>query len=141
MMNDFTTPANRGLRLITQHRTDLCNERICIRADDDTITPGGAPSVYYLSVEVPEGRKILGFQQDATTKLTFHQGDPKNGTTGLTHEALLAVLTDRLEAFQDGPFPSEWNDIALFHLRRARAALNERAQGRRERGVEGKLEP
>ena len=51
--------------------------------------------------------------------------------------ALLAILIDRLESFQKGPYASTYNGIALQHLRAAQESLLNRTRDRMARGVEG----
>ena len=70
--------------------------------------------------------------------LAFQNGPiGEAGVNGITHEALLAVLIDRLRGFQGGPFRSDHNSMVLSHLSAALGALNERTRERQERGVEG----
>lgn len=69
-----------------------------------------------------------------------HGGIPDNGNNGITNEALLAIVGDRLAAFQAGPFNCEENHQALQHVMLAMAALHRRTLDRRNRGVEGKTE-
>lgn len=56
---------------------------------------------------------------------------------GATNEALLAIIIDRLEAFQAGPFACTENAAALDHARICLGELQERTRGRIRRGVEG----
>lgn len=70
--------------------------------------------------------------------LPFQSGPgPANG---LTNEALLAIVADRLEGFNSGPFACGDNETALGHVREALKWLHSRTKERRVRGVEGKLE-
>lgn len=62
------------------------------------------------------------------------------GVNGVTHEALLAVVIDRLEQFQAGPFPSLHNEQALLFTKLALNALHQRTVERMKRGVEGKVQ-
>jgi hypothetical protein len=59
------------------------------------------------------------------------------GVNGITHEALLAILIDRLEGFQAGPYASANNASALGHIRGALYDLQARTRERIARGVEG----
>lgn len=56
---------------------------------------------------------------------------------GITNEALLSIVIDRLEHFQDSKYQCEENAQALQHLNIALNALNERTRNRKLRGVEG----
>lgn len=68
----------------------------------------------------------------------FQNGAIKeHGVNGITHEALLAILIDRLAAFQNGPFPSDENLEALRCLKQALHHLQDRTLKRIARGVEG----
>jgi len=72
--------------------------------------------------------------------IQFQRG-PRNmidSTPGTLDGAVLAVLIDRQEAFQRGPFACPENEIVLGHLRAALAALIARAQERAARSVLGK---
>jgi hypothetical protein len=59
------------------------------------------------------------------------------GVNGVTHEALLAVLADRLRGFQSGPYASPDNADALAHIEDAQACPQKRTRERMARGVEG----
>jgi hypothetical protein len=63
------------------------------------------------------------------------------GLNGVTMEALIAVVIDRLKGFQSGSFACESNAEAMEHLRMALSALQHRTDDRIERGVEGTLQP
>ena len=76
------------------------------------------------------------------TYIMFQNGPIKDaGLNGVTQEALLAIVIDRLEAFQAGPFPSAENADALAHCQFALGALQTRTHKRLARGVEGTLNP
>jgi len=64
-------------------------------------------------------------------------GIPDNGVNGVTQEALLAIVEDRLSSFQAGPYPSVDNSEALHHVRKALAFLHNRTIDRIKRQVEG----
>lgn len=59
------------------------------------------------------------------------------GVNGLTHEALLAIVIDRLRSFQAGPFASTMNEQALRHIEQGLDHLQQRTRERIKRGVEG----
>jgi hypothetical protein len=61
------------------------------------------------------------------------------GVNGITHEALLAVLIDRLEGFQAGPYANDYNAVALAGCRGVLRALHERTKDRQARQVEGTM--
>ncbi len=69
--------------------------------------------------------------------LRFQQGPVKEfGVNGITSEAVLAILIDRL-LILDGQFPCDENKVALQHLSLALTALETRTKKRIVQGVEG----
>lgn len=59
------------------------------------------------------------------------------GVNGVQQEDLLAIVIDRLTAFQAGPFANSYNASALEHSQIALKALQQRTIDRLARGVEG----
>ncbi len=59
------------------------------------------------------------------------------GVNGITQEALLAIVVDRLRCFQAGEFSCRENAIALTHIEEALMWLQRRTVARIKRGVEG----
>lgn len=96
--------------------------------------PGGANHRYKI------GHPGTGeeFDEGIAVYLEFQNG-PINeaGVNGVTQEALLAVVIDRLRSFQAGPYSSSLNAEALKHCRAALLALQMRTHERIKRGVEG----
>src|SRR5690348_10068765 len=99
------------MREITTHKSNACNEAITLTADD-TPGPGGANDLYTIT-----WRKQYRDGIPASAILPFQSGPvDRLGPNGLTNEALLAVLIDRLEGFQRGPFACHQNEVALAGL-------------------------
>jgi hypothetical protein len=70
--------------------------------------------------------------------ISFQNGPIKEcGVNGITQEALLAIVIDRLRSFQAGPFSCTDNAEALAHCQQALHSLQRRTLGRIARGVEG----
>lgn len=91
---------------------------------------GGACNNY--RIEIPSESGITDY------RINFQNGPIKDfGVNGLTHEALLAILIDRLSAFQVGPFACDENRFALNNLNSALYWLKTRTEKRLQRGVEG----
>ncbi len=68
----------------------------------------------------------------------FQNGPIKEaGVNGITQEALLAIVIDRLRSFQSGPFSCRENAIALTHCEESLMWLQRRTVARIKRGVEG----
>ena len=72
------------------------------------------------------------------TDILFQNGPIKKAcVNGVTQEALLAIVIDRLRSFQAGPFSCRENAIALTHCEDLLSWLQKRTVARIKRGVEG----
>jgi hypothetical protein len=122
------------MRQITSHKVNGLNDAIKIEVMDDP-GPGGANHVY--NIDLVGGAPESGGQ---TTTIRFQNGGIQEvGFNGLSNEALLAVVEDRLKGFQSGNFSCRENALALTHLQEAMHWLHHRTHERMQRGVEGTL--
>ncbi len=53
------------------------------------------------------------------------------------NEDLLAIIIDRLQGFQDGPYADPDISVALQHCKDALETMNSRTRWRIDRGIEG----
>jgi hypothetical protein len=96
---------------------------------------GGANHCYAIvDKNDPEHKvfQVINFQNGAVKEV--------KEINGITNEALLAIIIDRLQGFMEGQFPSEQSAKALEHCQQALTQLNSRTKERQLRGVEGKHE-
>ncbi len=126
------------MREITDHMTNPANEQLRIAAADAP-GPGGANHLYFIdgfnTVTNPSLPQKYAYQG---MEVPFQNGAiGEAGVNGVTHEALLAILIDRLKCFQMGPYACAENDAALQGLEQALGALKKRTEARVARGVEG----
>jgi hypothetical protein len=94
---------------------------------------GGANHAYTISWAnpIPDG-------PDGFAVVKFQEGPIKEfGVNGITQEALLTIVIDRLRSFQAGSFSCRENAIALTHCEDALMWLQRRTAARIKRGVEG----
>jgi len=85
-----------------------------------------------------EGDRVEGVGYE----IRFQKGPLKEvgHVNGVSDEALLAIVKDRLEGFQTGPFSCQENGLAIANIDIALEYLGERTKDRQARGVEGKSE-
>ena len=122
-------------RELTSHRVNECNESINVLVMDDPGC-GGACHHYRIEPITSPGDHPEGAINPCDIR--FQNGPiAEVGVNGVTQEALLAVLIDRLSGFQDGPYACEENRQALFCIHSAKEWLHRRTKDRLERGVEG----
>lgn len=99
--------------------------------------PGGANHEYHICmIDAEDGGIIL----DTPIILKFQCGPRKENHSkhGIIDTDLLEIVRDRMKAFQEGPFASEYNEKALEHIELALMYLNRRVEDRIERAVLGK---
>ena len=130
------------MRELHGHRVNGCNDELKIEVVDDPGC-GGANHRYDITgFDTDKNPSAIGGDgyksSFGRTIILFQNGTiPQCGTNGITHEVLLAILIDRLDKFQSGPFACEENQVALEALRVAQGSLKSRTEKRLARGVEG----
>ena len=115
------------MRTLSEHIVNPVNDTLVIAVVDQ---PGHGGANHHYVVEAGDFPNML--------HVKFQNGPiGEVGVNGVTHEALLAILADRLRGFQSGPYKSEDNATALAHINAAQAALQKRTRERMARNVEG----
>ncbi len=125
------------MRLIDSHKVpgDLPQNQINI-VPLDRPGSGGANHLY----EVGWSGGPEAIKEHNPTVIKFQEGPIKEvGINGLTNEALLAIVEDRLKGFQSGPYACRENAIALTKIQESLMWLQSRTIERIKRGVEGTL--
>jgi hypothetical protein len=126
------------MREITDHRVNPANDKLTIEVLDE---PGAGGACHYydicgFSTETnPSCESPVPYQR---LPVIFQNGPiGEAGVNGVTHEALLAIVIDRLRSFQAGPYACRENALALTKLEEAQHWLHSRTRARMARGVEG----
>lgn len=130
------------MRNIHEHKVNPANDLLEISVEDE-VGVGGANHLYMI-----RGFDTTSNQSDPFVKrhgeparhaTVLFQNGPINdvGVNGVTHEALLAIVADRLRSFQAGPYSCKANACALTHIEEAMHWLQQRTIERMRRGVEG----
>lgn len=130
------------MRQLTDHIVNPANDKLKITAEDQ-LGGGGANHLYM----------VRGFNTGTNPSCPFterhghpsehatilFQNGPINevGVNGITQEALLAIVADRLRSFQSGPYACRENALALTKIEEAMHWLQQRTIARMRRGVEG----
>ena len=130
------------MRELNDHKVNPANEVLTVTALDEPGI-GGASNLYKItgfdSRTNPSDLWTAAHGQPAVHAHVLFQNGPINevGVNGVTHEALLAILCDRMRGFQSGPYQSADNAEALACMEQAQTALQRRTKARMARGVEG----
>lgn len=128
------------MRTLTDHKINGLNEAINITVLDE---PGAGGACHEYKIEVnPEGKVLeigKSFQRSVRSYgITFQNGPVKEaGFNGISQEALLTIVIDRLRSFQAGQYACRENAIALTACEEALMWLQKRTRDRMARGVEG----
>lgn len=128
------------MRTIEDHKVNPANDRLTIAVTDEP-GAGGANHRYEISGfdAFSNGAFTNSDIQPATELTILFQNGPinENGVNGITQEVLLAIVADRLRAFQAGKFACRENALALTKIEEAMQWLHARTRARMVRGVEG----
>ncbi len=126
------------MRTLTDHVVNGCNDKLAITVEDEP-GHGGANHCYLIEGFTTYGNPAGPHHATATSvPIIFQNGPIKEfGVNGVTHEALMAIVMDRLRSFQAGPFACRENALALTKIEEAMHWLQHRTRVRVARGVEG----
>lgn len=128
------------LRSINTHIINPANDKLAI-AVTDSPGAGGANHRYEVTGFDTASNPSLapdGPEPKSKTVILFQNGPiNEHGVNGLTQEVLLAIVADRLQSFQAGPFACRENALALTKIEEAQHWLQQRTIARMRRGVEG----
>lgn len=129
---------NTNIRELDSHKVNGCNNELTIKVLDQ---PGSGGANHHYRISGYTRHSLSGAKNpnlDTFTDINFQNGPIKeSGVNGITQEVLLAIVADRLRAFQAGPFSSKDNAVALTHVESAILWLQKRTNERLRRGVEG----
>ncbi len=114
------------MRKITDHIVNPVNDKIDITVVDE---PGAGGANHEYDILIGRSGFTMHFQNGPINEV---------GVNGITQEALLAIVIDRLRSFQAGPFACSENATALVHTEAALDTLKSRTLARMARSVEGK---
>ena len=102
------------------------DKAITVTADDRDPQAGNMSHDY--SVKGPTFETLLHFQHGPIAEF---------GVNGITNEALLSIIRDRLEGAQEGLYRCRENALAITAIEEASLWLAKRTLDRMTRGVEG----
>lgn len=133
------------MRTLSSHKVNGLNDAIEITVLDE---PGAGGACHRYVACVPLLQPVEDHPKENSRRIRAHcdihfqEGPPAEaGLNGITNEALLAIVEDRLKGFQSGQFANRENALALTHLQAAMHCLHHRTRERAARGVEGTLNP
>lgn len=132
------------MRQLNGHQINPVNDKLTITVVDEPGS-GGANHAYFIGgsdIDFDSNPGIDTMMEYAEHRdgysLLFQNGPiAEAGVNGVTHEALLEILCDRLRGFQSGPYACADNAEALACMEQAQTALQRRTKERMARGVEG----
>lgn len=130
------------MRFITDHKVNPANDQLDISVEDGP-GAGGANHLYMIRGFNSKTNESCPFMERhgspaEHTTILFQNGPiGEVGVNGVTQEALLAIVADRLRSFQAGQYACRENALALTKIEEAQHWLHHRTLMRMLRGVEG----
>lgn len=123
------------MRELTSHKVNGLNESLLVGVLDQ---PGQGNACHEYQIR----RWVHGqgdqYDDAELCNIKFQNGPVLEfGVNGISNEALLAIVEDRLIGFQSGAFACRENAVALTKLQEAMMWLQKRTRDRMARGVEG----
>lgn len=126
-----TTAEINPLRRITDHKLNGLNDAITITVLD---APGSGGASHQYEVALDAGNSLTKI----LARIEFQNGPiGEAGFNGISGEALVAIVIDRLRSFQAGEYKCKENACALTHFEEGLMWLQKRTRDRLARGVEG----
>ena len=126
------------MRELTSHEVNGLNEALTIEVLDE---PGQGGACHLYKIHGPRATDDTGHDYPVPCCIAFQNGPIQEaGVNGISNEALLAIVEDRLKSFQAGPYACRENAIALTKIQEAMMWLQRRTLERVARGVEGTSE-
>lgn len=123
------------MRELTSHKVNVLNEALHIDVLDE---PGCGGACHDYVIYVPNDEFNRELNASIVCGIHFQNGPiAEVGVNGISQEALLAVVEDRLLGFQSGQYATADNAEALQHVQAAMECLHRRTKERMARGVEG----
>lgn len=119
--------------ITTHHDGHGLNESLSVRATDE-IGPGNSHHSYGVYVDDPSHNHEM-----TVAEIQFQKGprNEKGSVSGCTTAAILAILIDHLQGFQQGPYASRETALVITKLQEALFWTRERADERARRNVLG----
>lgn len=122
------------MRQLTDHKLNGLNDSLDINVLDE---PGQGNANHKYEI-IDTSRWYELHRQSQLAEINFQNGPIKEfGVNGISNEALLAIIIDRLKGFQSGEYACEDNENALSCAQKTLYWLQKRTKDRLERGVEG----
>jgi hypothetical protein len=121
-----------AMRTLTRHQINDVNGGICIVPGELTESAGGGCHTYSIAWgALPDQSILVRYQKGPLGEV---------GHNGLTDEALLVIVLDRLEQFQKGGLANRHTALAATAIEQGLMWLQERTRDRLRREVEGTYE-
>ena len=122
-------------RELTSHKVNGLNDALLVNVLDE---PGQGNACH--EYQIRRWVTNTGDQHDDAEfcSITFQNGPiAEVGVNGISNEALLAIVEDRLKGFQSGDYACRENALALTKLQETMMWLHSRTRERVARNVEG----
>ncbi len=130
------------MRKLTEHKVpglNALNDSLEIAVMDGPGAGGASHRYEITGFSTEKNASVVPGESSDKVVILFQNGPIQEvgSVNGISQEALLAIVIDRLRSFHQGPYASKENACALTHLEEGLMWLQKRTQDRVRRGVEG----
>jgi len=126
-------------RQITDHKNNKFNRECVSVVTADERASDNAHHKYEIRVTAADKNGCVPPETFVEVcQLNFQNGGLKEvGANGITDQALIAIVLDRIRSFNDGQFRCRENSMVITKLEEAMLWMEKRSNDRARRGVEG----
>ena len=125
-------------RELYDHKTSKLNRECIVVKTADLRGPDNAHHKYVIECVIEPQSESEIRQVVERCEINFQNGGLKDvGPNGITEQALIAIVIDRMRSFNDGPYGCRENSIMITKLEEALMWGSKRADDRARRNVEG----
>ncbi len=137
-MNELQNVTGFEKRPLTDHQNNAFNRKCVAVYTDDERASDAAHHKYKIVVNSWTEDGESGSYPVEVCDLKFQNGGLKEvGANGITDQALIAVVLDRMRSFNDGQFRCRENSMIITKLEEAMLWMEKRSNDRARRNVEG----
>lgn len=125
-------------RPLTDHKNNKFNRECVNILTNDHRASDGAHHSYRIIVQKEGATANTPTEKVEEVVINFQNGGLKEvGANGITDQALLAIILDRVRSFNEGPFRCRENSMIITKGEEMMMWMEKRSNDRARRGVEG----
>lgn len=123
---------------VYDHKNNRFNREHIVVTAVTPPAPDGACKHYSIAAVIPAQTSDSSEQVVNQSTLDFQDGSiAEVGPNGITDQALLAVVLDRMRGFNNGPYRCRENSVIITKIEEALMWMEKRSNDRARQGIDG----